>query len=274
MQHPLDGARLKVIRAQEHLDALKAEIAIYLEEQPHEVRSQPARHPYHAGLAGSYPAYYAASPLHELPIIVPGEPPLRLSTIIGDVVTNARAALDYIVWELTQRYFNPPFDITDYNDRRITAFPIDPKSKGRPLQAHLDALQKRGIPADPINEIQAVLLDNAPDKPLGWLHELVNRDKHRMPLLTVGHYDEMTVTFTTPAIYADISGPTSSIVMPREPITGEPPALQADVQMKAEVAIYLAWKDVPMPREPVERTLVQIVKTVANIIPQFDTFLA
>src|SRR5690348_6278202 len=42
MNHPLDGARLKVVRAQEHLDALKAEIRMYLDEQPHQIiRSEP-----------------------------------------------------------------------------------------------------------------------------------------------------------------------------------------------------------------------------------------
>src|SRR5436309_15982842 len=87
MKHPLDGARLKVIRAQEHLDCLKAEVWMYLHQQPDEVRSQPERSPQHTWLR----------PTHVLPPIVPSEPPPRLSAIIGDCVTNARAALDYIM---------------------------------------------------------------------------------------------------------------------------------------------------------------------------------
>ena len=60
--------------------------------------------------------------------------------------------------------------------------------------------------------------------------------------------------------------------MSREPITGEPSPIHSDVQMKGEVAIYVTWQDLTMPREPVERTLEQIVKTAANIIPRFDGF--
>src|SRR5438094_6769697 len=102
MKHPLDGARLKVIRAQEHLDCLKAEVWMYLHQQPDEVRSQPERSPQHTWLR----------PTHVLPPIVPAEPPPRLSAIIGDCVTNARAALDYIMWELAERHFDPPLDIS------------------------------------------------------------------------------------------------------------------------------------------------------------------
>src|SRR4051812_18603330 len=124
MNHPLDGARLKIVRAQEHLDSLKAEIEMYLHEQPHEVYSRPQTYPYNSRRGAAYAAYYSASIQHVLPALIPGVPPLRLSTIIGDCVTNARAALDYIVWELAQRFFDPPFDLTNGNDRRIVAFPI------------------------------------------------------------------------------------------------------------------------------------------------------
>lgn len=100
--NPLDGARLKVVRAQEHLDSLKAEIRMCLDEQlPGIIRSQPD------------------GELQRLtpPAAVNIYTPLRLSTIIGDCVNNARAALDYIVWDLAQKFFVPPF--IDSEDRYI-----------------------------------------------------------------------------------------------------------------------------------------------------------
>ncbi|HEY7191713.1 MAG TPA: hypothetical protein VH436_34425 [Vicinamibacterales bacterium] len=49
-------------------------------------------------------------PHHILTGLSPHEPPIRLATIVGDCVTNARAALDYIVYQLAVRYFVPLYD--------------------------------------------------------------------------------------------------------------------------------------------------------------------
>ncbi len=87
--HPLDGARLKVARARGHLEALKVAIAIWLQEQPRTLRSQPAPFP---NLDNQV-----------LPRMVPNDPPRKLSALVGDCVTNARAALDYIAWELARK---------------------------------------------------------------------------------------------------------------------------------------------------------------------------
>src|SRR5688572_25155006 len=100
MNHPLDGARLKIIRAQEHLDSLKTHILMYLHELPYEFR----------------PEKYGdlQEPIF-MPIITT-QPPVRLGTVIGDCVNNARAALDYVAWELATKYFDPPFDVTKSDD--------------------------------------------------------------------------------------------------------------------------------------------------------------
>ena len=261
MNSPLDGARLKIIRAQEHLDSLKAEIRMYLDEQPHEVRSQPAKYG------------HRSSDLQMLPPLIPEEPPLRLSAIIGDCVTNARAALDYIVWELVQRYLDPPFDSTNRNDRHIVTFPIYQSPTAADLKARLDGLTKRKIPARAITEIQAAQPYNAGYEPLGWLHKLVNIDKHQMLLLTIGEFDDLTVTLAMPPLYQDLIGKPVTFTVPRHSITADSP-LQSNVQMKGEVAIYVTWKDVPVPHVPADRTLEQIIETVANIIPRFDEFFS
>src|SRR2546422_3438816 len=271
MNHPLDGARLKVIRAQEHLDSLKAEVRMYLNEQPYEVRSQPETRMHSRSQTNFYAFYAQQNPVHFLPPLVPGVPPVRLSTIIGDCVTNARAALDYIVWELAQRYFNPPFDIADLNDRRIVAFPLFKTATDKGFQDRLDRLANRQFPADAITEIKATQPYNAGYEPLWWLHELVNRDKHRMPLLTIGQFDDMTITLAQSPLYADLMSKPATFTIPRDTATQHPP-MQSNVQMKGEVAIYVTWQDVPVPSEPVDRTLEQIIETVANVIPRFDRF--
>src|SRR5258708_428207 len=90
LNHPLDGARLKIVRAQEHIDSLTAEVRMYLDEKPYEVIKQHDGH------------VWRFSPDVTIP------PPLRLSTIIGDCLGNARAALDYIMWQLALMHFKDP----------------------------------------------------------------------------------------------------------------------------------------------------------------------
>jgi hypothetical protein len=262
MAHPLDGARLKVIRAQEHLDSLKAEILMYLDGETNEVWSQPTAHP------------YPGQPvMHSLPSIIPGDPPLRLSTIIGDCVTNARAAVDYVMWELSQQYFSPPFDITKTGDRRITSFPIFQTSADPSFENRFNALANRKVPTTAISEIKSVQPYNAGYEPLRWLHHLVNNDKHRMPLLTVANFDNLIITISTPAIFQDLVSEPVALTIPRDDAAENGPPFQSNVQMKGEVALYVTWKDIAMPREPVDRTLEQIIKCVKEIIPRFDAFL-
>jgi len=260
MNHPLDGARLKVVRAQEHLDSLKAEIRMYLDEQPHEVRSEP-KHNVH-------PAYPHIEILRDL---TPAPPPLRFSAIIGDCVTNVRAALDYIVWELAQRHFVPSFDIANRNDRRIVSFPLSETATDAGLKNRLNSLTNRKIPAGAITEIEAAQPYNAGYEPLWWLHELVNRDKYRMPLLTTGEFDDITITFATPPLYQDLIKQPATVTVPRNRQAATH-TMQSNVQMKGEVAIYVTWKDISVPLVPVDRTLEQIIETVTNVIPRFDRF--
>src|SRR5450432_914865 len=82
----LDGAILKVVRAQEHLDSLKDEIERYLKTDPYVVNVQKNSDGWGGDAA------------------VIRQPDPRLSTIIGDCLHNARCALDYIMWELAGTY--------------------------------------------------------------------------------------------------------------------------------------------------------------------------
>jgi hypothetical protein len=83
MRHPLDGARLKIVRAQKHLDSLKDEISRYLDTHPYE-----------------FPTEHEGNVVAARPAIVSEPPPLELGCIAGDCFSNLRKSLDYIAWEL------------------------------------------------------------------------------------------------------------------------------------------------------------------------------
>jgi hypothetical protein len=250
MAHPLDGARLKVVWAQEHIDTLKAEIRAYLDKRPYEVT---AENKPNFGIVG------------KVTIIIP--PPMSLSALIGDCATNARATLDYIVWELAGRYFSPPFNAGNANDRRITSFPISNLPSDAGYVNRLTSLANRKIPAVAIDEIKAVQPYNEAYQPLWWLHELVNTDKHRMPILTLAY-----VPFFAWGTEPD--GTIRPVVHWGGPGREAVPTAEeaAAMRMEHQVAVCVTFQDVSMPREGVDRTLENIVKCVADIVPRFEPF--
>jgi hypothetical protein len=267
MPHPLDGSRLKVIRAQEHLDSLKAEIGMYLNNDPYEIipNEQPK------------PGQYSGTIRVKVP------PPLRLSAVIGDCVTNCRAALDYIVWELASHYFNPRFDPKKREDRQITSFPIYRDALDENYLHRLKRLADRHVPAGAIDRIKAAQPYNGGYESLWLLHELVNSDKHRAPLLTIGHIGNFEISFAEPA---DIdwrggrdhgygirgaAGGVQSIATRGG--TERVAFTSSAMHVNAQATVYVAWPDVTVPDEPVDLTLEKIIRTVANIVPGFDLFL-
>src|SRR5208283_259832 len=135
MAHPLDGARLKVIRAEEHLNCLKLTIATYVQSDPS------------SGVI-KYDGQYIQP---DISIAEVNPPTIR--SIIGDCLGNCRSALDYIVWELANGYAGrrlvpPPAG----NDKPYFPIFADP----RKFASSLHSLSKYKIPACAIKEIEAV----------------------------------------------------------------------------------------------------------------------
>jgi hypothetical protein len=236
MTHPLDGARLKIVRAEEHVQTLKTEIAAYLNRRPWNVRIEE-----HGDKAG----------IPSFEITIP--PPLGLSTIIGDCVTNVRASLDYVMWQLAARYFSPKLNPAKSGDRRLTMFPIYKTPFERGYVDTLDRLAQRGIPAAAIDEIKMAQPYHRKQFHLWWLHELVNTDKHRMPLLTLAYVP----------VFAFMTDASGRVRHTSGQITGHVEALDE---------ITVTFQDVSVPHAPVDWTLEQIIKKVVDIIPRFDPF--
>src|SRR5258708_19701753 len=79
MSHPLDGARLKIARAQEHLDCLKAAIQEYEVANPYAITID--NDPKQVGGKAD----------------VTKHPAPRLGAIIGDCLHNLSIPLDYVM---------------------------------------------------------------------------------------------------------------------------------------------------------------------------------
>jgi hypothetical protein len=266
MVHALDGARLKIVRAQEHLNTLQSEIRMYLDAKPYGISTK--KHD------DGEVTHYEWTP------IVSTEPPLRLSVILGDCLANVRATIDYIVWQLALRYFDPP--LIEADDRLWVSFPISemPPVKDDGFTNKINRFANRKIPTSAIDIIKSVQPYHAGNEPLWWLHELVNRDKHRLPLLTIGVIEQAQgqVFFRADQVSIPLGERASWMVDTGHKLVfygqvkTDRPLIDPRVEMNFSATVFVAFKDPVMPRIPVDVALEQIIKTVADIIPRFDSF--
>jgi hypothetical protein len=258
MAHPLDGARLKVVRAQEHLDTLYSEAGRYLGTNPYHV---PVQINSNSVLARQNRA------------TITSEPPLRLSCLLGDCVGNLRASLDYIAWELATRYATPPPVIG--KDRSIF-FPILDAPTGDGADRFAKMAAKYSFPASAVALIESVqpyrrLNPYWPEyAPLDLLNRLVNMDKHCLPLFTVAYIDDVWLREFKDGRYIRRSVGRRYRFNTANP--GLPGGEPGSVNMEAHASVLVSLQDPAMPREPIDVTLENILKTVADIIPLFEPF--
>lgn len=167
MAHPLDGARLKIILAQEHLKAFNEEGWRYVSKEPYEVVTKLEGD--RIGVEG----------------IITSEPPPGLACIVGDFVTNCRAALDYVAWELvTKAVAAARITLTDGQKRRVTFPIVSNQATFAKKDGTADHLAKVcGVPPATMSVIESVQPYHAGYEPLDSLDLLVRTDKHRTLLL-------------------------------------------------------------------------------------------
>jgi hypothetical protein len=245
MSHPLDGARLKVVRAQEHLDSLKSEILRYLDTDSYVVTVKKNPDNTYGGSAD-----------------ITHQPDPRLGAIIGDCLHNLSCALDYTMWEIADtfagRMLIPP---PNGDDRPYFPIWTNPTSfKNYVSRLNDPKAWNYQIPDPVIAEFEAVQPDRTGYEKLAIFRDLVNADKHRLPLVAVGDIYQFMI---------NVSGVQPSSEFPPH-LSGDPAYYEPKVQTQATV--YVTWQDPSMPWEPVERTLEDFIKLVANIIPRFDSF--
>lgn len=153
----MDGARAKLDRAREHFGQLAREGQAFLQSGAYAVEARES--PDEPG-ALQWVARVTA------------QPPARLAAIVGDVVHNARAALDLAIWEL----------VTANGGTTATCFPITQSQPDfhRRLPEAVDGIQDAALKI--VEESKAY---EAGNQQLYRLHRLDIADKHRL-LLTVG----------------------------------------------------------------------------------------
>jgi hypothetical protein len=179
-----DSVHWKLLRAQEHINELGAEVQRYFQKDPAKVVRDENASP------DEYIAEITAR------IGVPGKVPM----IVGDFLTNVRSSLDYLVWELVLAAKNHP---TEKN-----MFPICTTQEAFDQQLARHRLD--GVPVDAIAEIRALQPyhdgQDAGGHVLAMLDSLCNVNKHRRVLTTILRGQLAPKDFVTETINGQVYG--------------------------------------------------------------------
>ena len=188
---------------------------------------------------------------------------------------------------------------------RDISFPIFDDPTGDGAKRFAKMAKKYAFPADSIALIQSVQPHNAGYEIMRFLSDFVSTDKHCVPLMTLATANTDWIEFQHPDSAAvvgscgggmiirkltsadlDESGMASDesnrrdfamleqmLAKASDASRPSQPTQQArTVKVNGQVTVFVSLKDSPMPNEPVERKLEQIIKCVADIVPRFDGF--
>jgi hypothetical protein len=264
MTHPLDGVRLKLVRAKKHLDEVMRELSL-LEEG--ECRLIPERNE-DLGLLVQR-------------IYIAPKPSLELSAAIGDFLFGVKSALDHLVWQLVIRNGREP------NGKNM--FPI-----AACLCSFGKAVTMRGQLKGVAGKAHALIESLQPyyggNEPLGRLNTLHNTDKHRTLNLTTVVADKTSLSFAGRSVFMNlflidedlrdgaIFGDTGMPLNDPEFNAMFPSAIEraSEMEVEGKASLFVAF-DEPAADSlegfRVDRTLQEILEFAREtIIPAFEPF--
>jgi len=243
----LSEIRLKIERANRHIDDLAAVCKSFLDSTPYALgrETDSATGYYHFNITGVQ------------------APPPEVGLIAGDAIHNLRSALDHLACHLVIANGNAP--------SRQTCFPIfDSVEK---YQA-MDARKVRGMSQGAIDAIEAAKPYQGGNEALYTLHELDIADKHHSLLITLVAVGEATINVNT--TLRNFKAPPFALPHFQEPLKDgdvffvcEP---GVEHYTKIDFDIALIEPDIIRGR-PLVKMLGQIVQHVNNTVDSFETFL-
>jgi hypothetical protein len=231
----LESPRLKLGRADEHLNVLDEEFGGFLKSYAYPKLLEHA-------LDGSWHVVYANPPVEPLP------PPPRLSLICGDAIQNIRASLDHLVWQLVLLEGNRPgtwtkFPITTH----VNDFNTSVRTPKKPKKSSLQGITVDGEAWTLIEEAQPYnggeMSKNPAHHELVILARLSNADKHRTLM--------SQVDFPGPVMLEDLISFNPDAVMVNVHIANQPLSLVE----KTELVRVRFSESGPDPQVRVKRRL-------------------
>lgn len=247
MQHPLEGAYLRVRRANYHLFEFAELAEPILRDYSNLVRQDLKRQTseFNETLKDN-PLTLSDGDVLPLGRIPPGpRVPPELSVVAGEIVYNLRAALDYLIYELAYLHRGRPCDGTQ--------FPIEDSKKG--FKARMYGSRKRpGFIQHVKPRHIAALKRLQPCYGCDWtqrLRDLSNPDKHRRLVTTAGPRIDMAIAKTTTTTLDEDTG------------------LQK-VEMDLKSTYYITFEDGANVVHTLGELGTQVAATLEQFKPEFD----
>jgi hypothetical protein len=263
MVHPLDGVRLKLVRAQEHMETALRILDGIRDGHCHLV-----------------PQQNEESRFSFLEVRLFPKSPLALSVVIGDFLFNARSALDHLVWQLVLN--NPPNRPSGQN-----MFPIT--TKPDKFTGELERGRLNGVSKAVKTLIEGLQPYHTGNEILARFSALHNADKHRtlnVTTMVADKADFLGAVGDNPVIRLILSGaelrdgrPFGNLVIPFDSPEefGNPAAVVSKVKMEGKVTLFVAFDEAGDSLEDevvrVDTTLQGILEFVREtIIPTFEPY--
>jgi hypothetical protein len=179
MAHPLDGAFKRVNRADVHIRELRELIERFRQQNEDKIAAQKRFDAKQLALKpGQKLTGVERNPLPDLPEDVP--------IIVGEVIYNLRAALDYLIYELAIKDSGSPKSGTQFPVEDVKS---DPKNPRRGFDARARECLT-GVNPVHVEAIEA-LQPYAGNRWLKILREISNPDKHRQLTVVAGQGEEI-----------------------------------------------------------------------------------
>lgn len=173
MAHPLDGAHLRVLRADRHLAEADGLVNAFAQACEHNIIAD-----------YDTQAHRKTLRIHPTPPL-----PVELPLVVSDAIHNLRAALDYIVYELALHDSGKVQDGTQFI---IEDFKVHPTGRNRGFDARSKKYLK-GLTQAHINAVEGLQPYNGVD----WtetLRDISNPDKHRTLTTLTTDFTSYTLT--------------------------------------------------------------------------------
>lgn len=258
MGHSLEGVKLKIARAAEHLDALGAEASAYLDSGPYEVVGQP-------------------QPDGDTLLVckVHQDPPLRLSVLLGDFLHNLRSSLDHLAWQLVLANGGTP--------GRSTSFPILLK-RGKILPRITGGVSAKAV--DLVESLQPYnnASGSSREHPLWVLSTLNNIDKHREFNIAVLNVSDMLqadlltedgtgiyMTFQFPSNVGKDKLITDGAVIGKPPFPAGP-GRKWGIGVQTRLALQETKEAGPFGSLSLFKVAERLLGHVRDVVPEFEQF--
>jgi hypothetical protein len=236
--------------ARKHFATLDAHITAYINAHPSDIVTKPNGTFRRDGSDWNMAIAVATAP-------IPDDIPL----ILGDVLSNLRSCMDYLVWELVRAHGETPSD--------RNSFPICKTIKGfRDAVSRGDLAGVSSAIHAFIESLQPALLKNDFERSYLWvLHEFTNINKHRRLLVA---QVTTSVVPSDPNFIRVINGQAKAVLNPppaqRHTEFGPFPIIDGKIKVDTQFMAYVTFDETPAKDFEILSFIERIFDVVAEVI--------